>query len=280
MSEKISSIQFFAREGNAGAKKWQKKIEDDLAKNFPQVKILEKDAEGIIVFGGDGTILQAARTFREQRSVVFGLNLGTVGFLASVRDEKDFLTGLHKFINGDYQTEDHMLLSVAVTRNKEVVFTGLALNDVVIHNLLGMVDLDVRIKKHLFQSIRGSGLLVSTPTGSTAYNLSAHGPILMPEIRGIIITELLDHGIPTPSIVVNEDKQIDIEVKSFRQRGILTMKGTKEAADVLIVVDGEAIMPLAEHDRIIVARSKESVRFAKLEDSYFLKSLEEKFAFN
>jgi len=258
---------------------WERKITQWLGKKYPQIKILKKNARIVIVLGGDGTILEAARKHQNNGSKIFGLNLGQVGFLASIRDENNFLSGLDKFFKGQYWTARRMMLRVSVVRNGKIIFTANALNEITVQNLLGMVELELKINDDKMQDIRGTGVLISTATGSTAYNLSAHGPILMPDIECFIITELLDHNIPSPSIVVKKNKTIQIKVSSFRERGFLSVTQTGEKADVVLMSDGSNIFPLKEQDVIKIVHSTKLVSFIELEKNYFFKSLQEKFSF-
>jgi NAD+ kinase len=144
---------------------------------------------------------------------------------------------------------------------------------------MGMVEMEVLIDKYPIQFIRGSGAIVSTATGSTGYNLSAHGPIVSPDIQCLIVTELLDHNTPTPSIVVKPTHKVDLKIKDFRARNILAISGKKEKFDVLLSVDGNAIFPLKKDDVVRVSGSALPVVFAELEKDYFFKSLQEKFSF-
>lgn len=279
MQKLITKIQFFSRDDHKEAQEWEEKIINWFTIEYPDVQVVSAHPEAVIVLGGDGTILAAARDNFEAGSILFALNLGTVGFLASVRNEEDFFDGLTKFFSGDYRLNERMMLDMEVYRDEKSVFHSSALNDVVVQNPIGMVELDVQIEGYNFQTIRGSGVLVSTATGSTAYNLSAHGPILMPDIKGMIITELLDHNIPTPSLVVKYHKTIKVIVKNFRRSGLLKISDGGEPADVLAIADNQRLFPLEIGDEVLIKKSEHLVPIAELEDSYFFKSLEEKFAF-
>ena len=182
MNSQPLTISFSYRPDNKAALIWEKKISQWLKKKYPEVKILAKNGKVILVLGGDGTILEAARKHQNHGSKILGLNLGHVGFLASVREEKNFLRGLDRFLKGKYQIAQRMMLQANVVRGNKVVFTTNALNDVSVQNLLGMVELELRIDNAPMQNIQGTGALISTATGSTAFNLSAHGPIVMPDI--------------------------------------------------------------------------------------------------
>ena len=122
--------------------------------------------------------------------------------------------------------------------------------------------------------------MVATATGSTAYNLSAHGPIVMPDIKCMVLTEIMDHNIPTPSIVIKRDREVEIKVLEFRRRGLLKIAKSGEPADVLITADGgERLTALQKGDLIKIQRSPGLIKFAELERAYFFKSLREKFGF-
>src|SRR3989338_8158529 len=154
--------------------------------------------------------------------------------------------GLDKFFKGNFSVIQRMMLKGDVVRNGKIVFTTNALNEVAVQNLLGIVELGISIDRDSMQTIRGTGALVSTATGSTAYNLSAHGPIVMPDIECFIVTELMDHNIPSPSIVVKKNKNIHLKVVGFRERGLLSVSLTGEKADVMLIADGSNIFPLKE----------------------------------
>lgn len=272
-------IGIFHRHDNREAGAWAKKIEQWINARHPKVSLVQKNLQALIAIGGDGTILEAARTFERQRPVIVGLNLGKVGFLASVRDKRSFRTSLDRFLQGDFNVTRRMMLRASVVRRGRTVYRTNALNEVAIKNPLGILEAEVSPDGYPVQYIRGNGVLVSTPTGSTGYNLSAHGPIVMPDIKCFIITELLDHNIPTPSMIIKYTKDVVLRIVHFRRRGLLTITRTGEAADALLVADGEMIFPLMPHDLIVVRRSPRLVKFAEFEKGYFFKSLHEKFGF-
>jgi NAD+ kinase len=279
MKNHIHTLSFFSRKDIPSAAAWEKKIATWIRARYPAIRISRTNPDALIVLGGDGTILEAARKYGKQNPIIFGLNLGHVGFLASVREPRKFLPSLRTFLNGDFRIAPHMMLAARVMRGKEQVFETQALNDLSIQNPLGMVTIEAHIERHPFQRIHGTGVLIATATGSTAYNLSAHGPIVTPGIECFIVTELLDHNIPTPSIIVKPDKEISLHIANFRKRGLLSMSKTKEPIDVILAADSEIIFPLHKGDKVIVTRSPQSARFAEIEKNYFLKSLEEKFGF-
>lgn len=267
---------------------WHKKLFNWIKKNCPQTNLLKENRvpktkqespDLLVVLGGDGTLIEAAQKYQRFNPLIFGLNLGHVGFLATIRDKKNFIAGLKKVMRGKFQTFPRLMIKTILVRKEKNIFTGYAVNDIAVQSLFGMVNLKVSMAGYPVQFIHGNGVLVSTATGSTAYNLSAHGPIVMPDIKCMILTELMDHGIPTPSMVVKRTQTIVIEVEDFRKRDRFLIRETGDAADVILAADVERIFALKKGDKIIVKKSGRFARFAELEKNYFFKSLQEKFTF-
>jgi NAD+ kinase len=274
-----TKVLLFYRNENKRARLWAKRIKAWIKNHYPKVRFVESKPQVVIALGGDGAILEAARTYQKDNALILGLNLGQIGFLASVRKSKNFLPELKKFFNGDYSTTQRMMLQVSVYRKNKIVYLANILNDVVVQNPFGIAEIEVLIGGYSTQFIRGTGVLVSTATGSTAFNLSAHGPIVMPDIHCMIITELLDHNIPTPSIVIKPDKVVKIKILDFRSHGLLFNKKTKQPADVLLSADGGEMFSLEKGDEVKITSSSQLVSFVELEKNYFLKSIQEKFSF-
>lgn len=288
VSPKIRRVTIFFRKDVPKTSEWKKKISAWLKKNRPEIEVLSPGAkitdrsgapDLVIALGGDGTILEAVRTYMHWDPLILGLNLGHVGFIASVREEKNFIKGLEKFFAGDYKADPRMMISAKLIRDKKIAAEFNAMNEITIQHLLGLVRLKVEIEDHPLQYIHGNGVLVATATGSTAYNLSAHGPIIMPDIRCFIITELFDHNIPTPSIVIKRNRSITITVEDFRRMNKFIIAETGEKGDVILTADGPDIIALEKGDKIVLKESKHEIRLVELENHYFFKSLQEKFAF-
>lgn len=275
----INSVKFFYQKNNRLAAEWEKKISRWMEKKRITIKISERKPQAVIVLGGDGAILAAAEKFSKQNVIIAGLNLGRLGFLASARSPKSFLPALEKFFSGNYSVIERSLIAAAVFRKGKKVFTTEALNEIAVINPLGMVEIEADVDGFVFQTIRGTGVLAATSTGSTAFNLSVHGPIVLPEIQAFILTEISDHNLPTPSLVFGREKMVLLKIKDFRERKLLELAGRKTPVEVLLVSDGRKIFPLKKGDKISVKNSPRVVRFAELEKNYFLKSLKEKFSF-
>ena len=279
MKSQIKTLGFFFRPDNQAARRWQVKLTTWLRKHYPLVTITHRQPQALVILGGDGTIIEAARKNAGRNTIMLGLNLGHVGFLASARQPKQFLPALTKLLTGNFRIVPRMTFTAQVLRKQQTIFTTNIFNDLAVQNPLGMVELAISISGHNFQRIRGSGVLVATATGSTAFNLSAHGPIVMPDIKCMIVTEILDHNIPTPSIVLTPDRAITIKVITFRERNLLALRHTGQSAETMLIADGETVFPLQKGDQVVVSASTRALKFAEVEEHYFLKSLQEKFTF-
>lgn len=275
----IKRVSIYLRNDNKKAVFWARKLTDRLRRRYPKIRLSAARPQGLIVLGGDGTILGAAQKYQKQHPLILGLNLGHVGFLSSARKPQKFLSAVDDFLNGRYRIAKRMMIQGDVLRGGRKIYSVNSLNEISIQNLLGIVEIEADIDGHPVQYIHGTGVLVATSTGSTAYNLSAHGPIVMPDIKCMILTEIMDHNIPTPSIVIKRDREVEFKIRNFRHRGLLKTAKDNKDADVVIIADGESIFPLEAGDIVKVKRSPGLIKFAELERAYFFKSLREKFGF-
>src|SRR3989338_6276929 len=269
----FKKISFYYRTDVEKTVKCQRKIEIWITKNSPKTRILpantvpknKKNApQLLVVLGGDGTILEAAQRFQPWNPLILGLNLGHVGFLASVREEKNFIRGVAHVFHKKYRAVPHMLIRASLFRRGKKIFSSDALNDIAVQNLWGLVDIEVLVDGHPTQYIHGNGVLISTATGSTAYNLSAHGPIVIPDIKCMIITELLDHNIPTQSLVIKWNRTIKIKVLNFRKKDTFSISQSGQSADAILACDCATITPLEPSDEIIITKSRREFNFAEL----------------
>ena len=195
-------------------------LDQDSLSDFPAerygVEILprEKLAQQIelaIVVGGDGTFLNVARSMVDAEIPILGINLGRVGFLTDVTPEL-MLPTLEAIFQGEYDCEERNLLSVEVKEGAQTVYREIAFNDVVLHknNSPRMIEFDIYINEQFFNHERADGLIISTPTGSTAYALSAGGPILTPEINAIALVSICPHTITNRPVIISGDSQIQL----------------------------------------------------------------------
>jgi len=220
------------------------------------------NAEMIITFGGDGTILRAARAATHAGVPILGINLGGKGFLAEL--EKSDLKLLSNVAEGKYTIDSRMMLDVMVTRNEEVVYKEFALNDVVIRGDNKVVDLVVFADGKKISHFSGDGAVIATPTGSTAYSMSAGGPIVEDVADNIIVTPICAHELMAKPMVLISDRRVCIEL------------GKRKHNPSSISVDGGDNYALAEGDTITVFKSKKCTRLVRLSSRSFYKKVSEK----
>lgn len=229
-------------------------------KAFSDVK--EQSIEICIVLGGDGTMLRAAELVRGTSIPILGLNLGHVGFLAQlIRPTASEL--LERIAARAFSTEDRLTLSYKVEGREKVVSEGFALNEVVVESANpAMVELFVQVDDRPLSRWGCDGVLISTPTGSTAYAFSAGGPVVWPDVKALVLLPLAAHALYSRPMVISPHSTIKIDVES-------------DAA--LLSADGLRRLALKEGDRISLTASSNSVRLAHLDDSPFTDRLVAKF---
>ena len=185
-------------------------------------------ASMVICFGGDGTILHMAKAATRQGIPILGVNIGTMGFMAEL--ESTELNQLARIAAGDYTIDERMMLDVTVHRDRDIIFHDICLNDVVVTKgaIARIVHLNVECDGVKAMECGGDGVIVATPTGSTAYSLSAGGPIVEPEARNIIITPICAHMVGTRCIVTSEKRVITVGLtKNARRNAFLSVDGGK-----------------------------------------------------
>lgn len=225
---------------------------------------LMEEAEAVIAVGGDGTILHAAKHAVAYDRPVFGINAGRLGFLAGL--EPDELNSLQRLVQGDYRTKTRMMLEVVHQRGAECS-SYLALNDVVLSKgaISRMVDLDIFCMDRFVSSYRADGVILSTPTGSTAYSLSAGGPIIDPDMNCITLTPISPHSLFDRTIVFSEHNRLMI------------CPGQESETEIYLTVDGEQAVRVRQGDRVIVKKSQTTARLIDLTDKPFYEVLQDKF---
>ena len=186
------------------------------------------NAEMVICFGGDGTILHMAKAATRRGIPILGVNIGTMGFMAELEStELDRLTDL---VKGNYTLDSRMMLDVTVQRDRDIIYHDICLNDVVVTKgaVARIVHLEVKCDGVQVMESGGDGIIVSTPTGSTAYSYSAGGPIVEPEARNIIITPICAHEIGSRSIVASDKRTVSVSlVRNARRNAYLSVDGGK-----------------------------------------------------
>ncbi|MDO5401479.1 MAG: NAD(+)/NADH kinase [Eubacteriales bacterium] len=186
------------------------------------------NAEMVICFGGDGTILHMAKAATRRGIPILGVNIGTMGFMAEL--ESTELEKLKSIAAGEYTLDSRMMLDVTIQRDRDILFHDICLNDVVVTKgaVARIVHLAVKCDGTQVMESGGDGIIVSTPTGSTAYNFSAGGPIVEPEARNMIITPICAHEVGSRSIVTSNKRIITVEmVRNARRNAYLSVDGGK-----------------------------------------------------
>ena len=186
------------------------------------------NADLVICFGGDGTILHMAKFATRHGVPILGVNIGTMGFIAELESTELHL--LSKLASGEYTVDRRMMLDVTVQRERDIIFHDISLNDVVITKsaVARIVNLSVSCDGVQAMEFAGDGVIVATPTGSTAYSLSTGGPIMEPEAEGILITPICAHDMTSRSIVASQQRKISVELtKNPRRNAYLSVDGGK-----------------------------------------------------
>jgi NAD+ kinase len=180
----------------------------------------------IIVLGGDGTLLATARVLNRKPVPLLAVNLGGLGFLTVITRDELFPT-LERVLAGDFRTERRVQIEADVIRAGEVISSFLALNDVVLNKgaIARVLDFDVSVDGQFISTYKADGLIVSTPTGSTAYSLAAGGPVIAPSVEAFIVTPICAHTLTNRPIVLPDSAEIEVEVKSQRESVYLTVDG-------------------------------------------------------
>jgi len=209
---------------------------------YPRTEI-PKLSEVVVVLGGDGTMLSVARIVCESGIPILGVNLGGLGFITEVH-RADIFEAFEKVLSGSYAIEDRLMLRARVRRSGEDIRSYIVLNDVVINKgaLARIITLETSINGAYMTSFRADGLIVSTPTGSTAYCLSAGGPILYPTMESIVLIPICPHTLTNRPIVLPESVLIETTLRS-------------PGEDVILTLDGQTGFPLKRNDTVVVDKS-------------------------
>ena len=226
---------------------------------------LGKRADLLITFGGDGTLLSVARHAPEQVPII-GVNMGTLGFLTEIRVE-EFPAVLDRVLEGHYYVEPRVTFTVSVSgpeRDSNRKYR--VLNDVAINKsaVARIIEMRVSVAGLFVSTFRGDGLIVATPTGSTAYNLSAGGPIIYPTMGAVVITPICPHMLTNRPIVLPDE--LDIEI------GLMT----PDSKDVYLTLDGQEGFELSDRDRVCVRKSEERVLLVQSPDKNYFDVLRNK----
>lgn len=213
--------------------------------------------------GGDGTLLGVCRRFGGSGVPVCGVNLGTLGFLADI-EPRELESRLEKILAGQYRVERRLLLSGYVRNGLGEKFLGNAINDVVITKggVARMLKLGLYINRTHLMDYKADGIIISSPTGSTAYSLSAGGPILNPTIRALLLTPICAHTFQMRPLIVNEDDEVLIKISAMQ--------------DVIVTLDGQVSHKIQPNDEIVVRKAKDAAQIVKFDDKNYYDVLKAK----
>jgi NAD+ kinase len=233
---------------------------EEMASRAHVTQCLEEDTsipdtvDLVVVLGGDGTLLGAARKVGRYGLPILGVNLGGLGFLTEIPLEMLY-KDIEKVITGQVTVEPRLMLQASVLRNAEEECRFSVLNDVVINKgaLARIIDLRVSIDGHFLTTFRSDGLIISTPTGSTSYNLSAGGPILYPDLEALILTPICPFTLTHRPIIVPDTSVIEVQMGKHNEEVILTF-------------DGQVGFDLMAHDRVIISKSEKKLKLIKSPD--------------
>ncbi|MBX9230419.1 NAD(+)/NADH kinase [Coprococcus catus] len=226
------------------------------------------DIECVIVLGGDGTLLQAAREMLDRHIPLLGINLGTLGFLTSA-EKSELPRCLDSVLDDSCSIDERMMLRGSVYHGQEKIQTNIALNDVIITRagFSRLVELKIYVNGELLSIYNADGIIVSTPTGSTGYSLSAGGPIIFPQTDVMVITPICPHSLQARSLVVSGEDRIMIEIGRRRKT---------QREEAMVTFDGRSAQELETGDRIEIYKAQETTQLIRLKGRSFYQVLQNK----
>lgn len=218
----------------------------------------------LICFGGDGTILHAAKDANPYQIPILGVNMGSVGFMAEL--EHSELSLLSRLVSGKYVVEERMMLETVVKREGKVVYRDTALNDAVLTkgSVARVLDLEVTGDRVTITAFSGDGVIICTPTGSTAYSMAAGGPIVEPSAKNIIVTPICAHSLKVKPMVLDRDRTVGVRLE----------QGSRRSA--YLSVDGGKSYKVLSSDRVEVRRAEQVTRLIRLSGRSFYELIHQK----
>ena len=225
---------------------------------------LAVNADLVLVLGGDGTMIAAARLMGETEVPVLGVNYGGLGYLAEFRIE-ELYTALESILAGNYRLDRRVMLDVELQRGDAPATRNRVLNDIVINKsaLARIIEIEAYLNRQFVNSFRADGLIVSTPTGSTAYNLSAGGPVIFPSMNAVVITPICPFTLSNRPIVVPDDAVIELCLKT-------------EEEEVALTLDGQVGFPLQVEDRVTIRKSQTTFNIVQPTNRNYFEVLRDK----
>ena len=232
---------------------------------FLPIEKLYDEADLVIALGGDGTILDCAKKMAKRGKPILGINLGHLGYMAEL--EMCELSALDKIIEGDYTLDERAMMDIEVfDKNGESKYQSYALNDAVISNgsVSKIINLELYAEDNLVTSYRADGLIVSTPTGSTAYAMSAGGSIADPKVKCLLVTPICPHSFIARQLIFSDETNIKIKNVSVREKSLM------------LTLDGKSNCELFKDDEVRISKSNMTVKLVRLKDCSFYGILSQK----
>lgn len=235
---------------------------------FFDTKQMPKDVECVLVLGGDGTLIRAARDMYPWNIPIMGVNLGTLGYLCEV-ERSNIYTALDEIMQEHYMIERRMMLEGYCVVNGKKQNSRAAFNDIIIHRGTNpsVKTLIIRVNGEYLNTYVGDGIIVATPSGSTAYNMSAGGPIVDPKAKLLLVTPINSHSLNAKSIVLSAEDEIEIEISARNHE-------TDDSAEVSF--DGDYPIKLGFGDKIVIKKAEHAANILKLSKLSFLEILSKK----
>ncbi len=235
---------------------------------FTNAAEIPEDVECLLVLGGDGTLIQAARDTIARNIPLLGFNFGTLGFLAEIEKENMY-TALDKLMSDEFYLESRMMLTGTVYRDGEQVLSDIALNDIVLNRsgALRTINYEIYVNGDFLYSCPADGIIISTPTGSTGYNLSARGPIVSPSSSMIVLTPICPHSLTASSIVFSANDKVVVKMGPDR-------RNANEAA--VVTFDGAQSAGLIIGDYVEIAQAQETTKLVKISKKSFVETVRKK----
>ncbi|MBC8535553.1 NAD(+)/NADH kinase [Feifania hominis] len=227
---------------------------------------LYREADAAIAIGGDGTFLRIARAAAEHDVAILGINMGRVGYMTEL--EPSELDQIAKLFAGDYRVEERMMLSASVLRGGERVYEKLGLNDAVVHNgmISRILDIDLYADGTIMNAYRADGIIISTPTGSTAYSMAAGGPIVDPVMNCLSVIPICPHSLYSRAIVFPDTAKVEVVLPRLHGK------------DALLTVDGSEGFAVRQGDRVCIQKSEQKTKIIRVKKSSFYDTLYRKLA--
>lgn len=229
--------------------------------NIANLESIGEQVDLVIVMGGDGTMLSVARSLMDNGIPLVGINRGRFGFLTDLRAE-DMLLAVDCILAGDYMLEKRMLLNASVWRNSKQIYAAPALNDIVVKSGSRLIELEVEIDGKFVYKQRADGIIISTPTGTTAYALSAGGPILHPNVEAIAIVPISPHTLSNRPFTVNSASTIEVTLV--------------QADEAQVSFDGQFQLAVEAGDKVLVQRATQTVTLLHPSDYCYFEMLRNK----